>query len=525
MKLQRMLFIPEMKWFGLFLISLSIFCRMWLKSRRFGRLAVALPAIVLTVAFVWAVIASLRNSRDPALLDQYLTLARQAVADSNIADARLLYRRAQQLAPGNQSIPAELATSLFGLGERAEAYQLLSSIAPVQKSGHLPAHRFLVQNPPELPQGPRDYFRAIHLSHLVRNSAETRAERVQLLQILAQYRKFDDVEKLIREALDRYPEDRLFLAQLKFRNGDQSGARRETEEVCQAFSVLIQQAPENVDSRIHLAQGYVFLTKFADAICVISEGMSRSLARESHAPAKHQTSTDAPAAENDTNTVIESEQSLHASVRECHRKLAEVLCNIYFAWMSTLPADDQAMQFRCLQRMLNQNTVATSAAAKGLASASESSIGAPAELHARLQDALVDPENSWMIAAIEGNARIARGEWPIAEEAYRTALKSVPDEPTLANNLAWLLLRKSRAITEEAAEEVRQQTMVEALQWSEIAVEQMPEIVSFLETRGQIQAGLGNHALALKDLNECLERGKDSPEIRRTIEAATQSLR
>jgi tetratricopeptide (TPR) repeat protein len=175
--------------------------------------------------------------------------------------------------------------------------------------------------------------------------------------------------------------------------------------------------------------------------------------------------------------------------------------------------------------MLHQNTVATSAAAKGLASASESSIGAPAELHARLQDALVDPENSWMIAAIEGNARIARGEWPIAEEAYRTALKSVPDEPTLANNLAWLLLRKSRAITEEAAEEVRQQTMVEALQWSEIAVEQMPEIVSFLETRGQIQAGLGNHALALKDLNECLERGKDSPEIRRTIEAATQTLR
>jgi tetratricopeptide (TPR) repeat protein len=525
MSIQRLLFIPEMKWFGRFLVGVAIFSWAWLKSRRFARIAWAAPAMILTVAFVWSAGVSWLRSRDPALLDQYLILARQAVADGHVADARLLFRRAQILAPGDNGISAELATSLFDLGERSEAYQLLSSIAPVQKSGYLPAHRFLVQNPPELPPAQQDYFRAIHLSHLVRNTAETRAERVQLLHILAQYRKFDDVERLIRDALDRYPEDRLFLAQLKFRNGDQSGARRETEEACRAFSVLIEQDPGNADRRIHLAQGYVFLTKFADAICVISEGMSRSQARESHAPATHQTSIDAPTAENDTNTEIESEQSLHASVRERHRKLAEVLCNIYFAWMSTLPADDQTMQFRCLQRMLNQNTVATSAAAKGLASASEFSIGAPAEMLTRLQTALADPENSWTIAAIEGNARVARGEWPIAEEAYRTALKSVPDEPTLANNLAWLLLRKSRAITEEAAEEVRQQTMVEALQWSEIAVEQMPEIVSFLETRGQIQAGLGNHALALKDLNECLERGKDSPEIRRTIEAATQTLR
>ena len=130
-----------------------------------------------------------------------------------------------------------------------------------------------------------------------------------------------------------------------------------------------------------------------------------------------------------------------------------------------------------------------------------------------------------MISAIEGNARVARGEWSFAEEAFRIALESAPDEPTLANNLAWLLLRKSRASTGEAAEQVRQQTLTEAFQWSEKAVEQMPEIVSFLETRGQIQAALGNHALALKDLNECLKRGKDSLEIQRTIEAATRSLK
>jgi tetratricopeptide (TPR) repeat protein len=253
MSIQRLLFISEMKWFGRFLVGVAIFSWAWLKSRRFARIAWAAPAMILTVAFVWSAGVSWLRSRDPALLDQYLILARQAVADGHVADARLLFRRAQILAPGDNGISAELATSLFDLGERSEAYQLLSSIAPVQKSGYLPAHRFLVQNPPELPPAQQDYFRAIHLSHLVRNTAETRAERVQLLHILAQYRKFDDVERLIRDALDRYPEDRLFLAQLKFRNGDQSGARRETEEACRAFSVLIQQDPGNADRRIHLA--------------------------------------------------------------------------------------------------------------------------------------------------------------------------------------------------------------------------------------------------------------------------------
>jgi hypothetical protein len=53
----------------------------------------------------------------------------------------------------------------------------------------------------------------------------------------------------------------------------------------------------------------------------------------------------------------------------------------------------------------------------------------------------------------------------------------------------------------------------------------MPEIVSFLETRGQIQAALGNHAQALRDLIACVDRGKDSPDIQRTMEACARALR
>lgn len=518
MKVQRLLLIPEVLWFGRFLASLLIFFWMWIRSRRFMRLVIATPAIALTIAFAWAVIVSHLRSRDPALLEHYLSLARQAVGESELKDARLLFRRAQQLAPGDQSITMELASSLFQLNERSEAYQLLGSIAPVQKSGHLPAHRFLAENPPDLEPVQKDYFQAIHLSHLVRNSAETRQERIQLLQMLARYRKFDDVEKLIREALDRYPEDRLFLAQLKAREGDQPGARRETEQACEALMAIVAKEPRNADRRIQLAQGLVFLSRFADAICVMSEGLT-----DTPSAGVALATTDSVGDELTNRGVVNANSGSGGSETVGrndvgrNQKLALTLSNTYFAWMKTLPLDERAMQLRCLERMLNQNAEKSSATDKPA--------DLPMDLNARMQSALQDPAMSWVRAAVEGNARAARGELFDAESAYRLALQSAPNDPTLSNNLAWVLLTQSRTQKADAPEQVQQQLLTEALRWSEQAVQEMPEIVSFLETRGQIQAALGNHAQALSDLAACLDRGKDSPEIQRTMEACARALR
>ena len=524
MKIQRLLFLPEMLWLFRLLMSLLIFFRMWLTSRSYLRLLCAVPAIALTLAFVGAMASSQLRNRDPNLRGHYLTLARQAVVEGNVKDARLLFRRAQQLAPGDQNITMELASSLFRLGERSEAYQLLSSIAPSGKSGHLPAHQFLAENPPDLSQVQKDRFRAIHLSHLVRNSAETRQERIQFLKILARYRKFDDVKKLIHEALDRYPEDRLFLAQLRIREGDQLGARRETEQACEALSAIVAQEPRNADRRIQLAQGLVFLSRFADAICVVSEGMT-----DPQSAASALSTTDSFGGElanrdvvrdNDGDGGIEGTRQNDDGQNDDvgrDQKLALTLSNTYFAWMKTLPIDERAMQLRCLERMLNQNAQKVST--------TEQSVDLPVDLNARMKAALQDPAMSWIRAVVEGNARAARGELPDAERAYRFALQSAPNDPTLANNLAWVLLTKSQPKQADSSEQMRQQLLTEALRWSEQAVRAMPETVSFLETRGQIQAALGNHAQALSDLTACLDRGKDSPDIQRTLEACARALR
>lgn len=499
MKIQRLLLIREIQWCGRLLISLLLFFRMWLESRRFVRLIRAAPAIVLMTAFAWAVVVSQLRNRDPALLEHYLTRARQAASQGDVQETRLLFRRAQQLAPADVSITHELAESLFQQGARPEAYQLLSSIAPSRQSGYLPAHRFLAQHPPDLKQVPQDYFRAIHLSHLVRNAAETREERIQLLQMLGRYRRFDDVENLIRGALTRYPEDQLFLAQLKFREGDRSGARQETEKACRTLSALVEKEPQKADRRIQLAQGYVFLARFADAICVMSEGITLAGMLLDHAA---------------TDIVAERPSADPSAAPSAERqKLASTLSHIYFAWINTLPAADQEMQLQCLQQMVLPEV--------------EESLerGHSKDLQTQLHAALLNPATSWILRAMEGTARAARGELPEAEHEYRQVLQLCANEPTVANNLAWVILEQTRQAPRGADQSVQQARLQEALECSERAVSEMPHIASFLETRGQIHAALGNYAEAIRDLSECQKLGKDSPNIQRTLKLATQAVR
>lgn len=506
MKLKRLLLIPDMKWLGRLLFSLLLFFRTWWRSRRFGRLAIASPAIALIFAFVSAVAVSHLRSRDPALLEQYLMLARQAVADGNVQDVRLLFQKASQLAQSNHDIITELASSLYELGEQAEAYQLLESIAPTHSSGHLPAHRFLAQHPPDLPPEKKDYFQAVHLSHLVRNSVESREERVELLHLLAKYRKLADVEALVDEALDRYPEDRLLLAQLKSRQGDQSGARWETEAACRVFETLLAESPHNVDLRIHLAQAYVFLGRFPDAVCVLSEGMPTAESPPADSPIA---SGLAPDGKRDPASQVAYAETLAGR----RRNIALTLSNTYLAWMTTLPTDEQQTQLQCLDRLLHRNENAVSGNDR------------PDRLATAMRAVLLNPSTSWVLAALDGNARVARGEWDRAEDAYRLALKSAPDDPTLANNLAWVLLRKCQSLQMSTPVDKRQQFLAEALALSEQATADMPNIVSFLETRGQIHAELGNHSEAMGDLTACVSRGKDNPTIQRTIEACVRALR
>lgn len=508
MSLSRLLFIREAVWLARFAGSLVLFAGMWIRSRRYLRLVAALPALALATAFGWAVLQSHQARSNPALLESILTQARSSFADGQIIQARLLFRRAEQLAPGNRELTMEFAESLFRHGDRPEAYQMLASIAPVRKSGYIPAHRFLSQNPPDGSAVQQDYFRAIHLSHLVSNSAESREERMQLLRLLARYRRFDDAEKLIRNALDRYPEDRLLLAQLKVRANDHSGARRSTEEACEVLKSLVANEPGRVDRRMQLAQGYVYLGQFADAVCSLSDGMSR-------------TSNDVHSVTSTAPTVPQSDSL--GSVSELppeDRELAGTLVNTYFAWMSTLPLMEQSTQRRCLHRMLHgTNSAVETSESEEKASAKTTVAFASTNLKDQLMVAIVDPQFRWIRYAIRGNAEAALGRFSEAEKSFRAALSECPSDPSVNNNLAWILYHRAVSTTAPMTADVRKTTLEEAVVLSQRAVESMPDVASFLETRGQIYAAVGRHQDAVRDLVACQKLGKDSTQIQKTLQS------
>lgn len=504
MSLSRLLFVREAVWLIRFAGSLVLFAGMWIRSRRYLRLLAALPALALATAFGWAVFQSYLDRRDPALRENILTQARSAFVDGQIKQARLLFRRAEQLAPGNRELTMEFAESLFRQGERPEAYQMLASIAPVRKTGYLPAHRFLAQNPPDGSAVQRDYFRAIHLSHLVRGSSETRDERTQLLGLLAKYRRFDDAEQLIRSALDRYPEDRLFLAQLKVRANDQVGARRTTEEARDALQSLVAENPRRIDRRLQLAQGYVFLGQFADAICCLSDGLNRNPNLPPNLPSMEANAANQETSSNEKDKPLDHEQ-----------QLTKTLVRTYFAWMSKLPFPEQVTQQRCLLRMLQEDQTVL---VEG--ESSESLLN----LQDKLTSALLDPKHLWIRDAIRGNAEASLGRLKEAETLYRRALSSSPTDPTLNNNLAWVLFTQAQSSLVPVDHSVRSRMLNEASSMSQQAVETMPDIASFLETRGQIHAALGRYQEAAQDLLACQKLGKDSIEIRRTLDSISRHV-
>ncbi len=446
------------------------FAWLWLKSRRFVRILAGLPAIALAAAFAWAILkSSLLNSRAERL-ERYLAEARAAVAESDVRSARLLFRRAEQVDPGNLDLKLEFATTLYHGGERSEAFQMLLTIAPIRKTGHLPAHRFLAEHPPEGPKANQDAFRAIHLSHLVRTSTATRAERNQLLQLLATYKRFSDAEALIQSSLKEHPEDRLLLAQLKSASGDSNAARREATMACDDLAERLQTNPGQHEIRVSLAQAQVMIGRFSEAVTTLCDGIQLT-PRDSQESSKFQT------------TIVRT----------------------YLGWLSTLPMETQIVQRRCLYFMM-----------KEMPSAATSDLFAPS-FESSLTEYMQSENGRWMVPAIHGNALATSGDLSAAETRFREALESKPNDPVIANNLAWVILQSAQDRKDRGNAAAR---LEEALALCQIATSRMPDIASFHETRAQVCLALERPDEALADFRKCQELGMSTE----AIEAAIQRL-
>ena len=465
-------------------LAFFLFLTQWLHSRKLSRLLYALPAVFVGVAFCGTIVLSRSEQRRVTLLEAYLSGAREAVQQKDAAFARLSFRRAQVLSRLDRDVTYEFALCMYNLGLHQESLQMMAGIAPLRSTGHLPAHRFLAEHAPAEDPVKADVFKAVHLSHIVRSSSDCKQSRMELISIFARYRRFDQADKLLRQTLDQNPEDRLTIARLKAKSGKIDEAREEALLACSVLQSLLASSPHDDEIRIQLAQGYIFLGDFSRALIVLVEGF-----REHRSP-----------------------------------RLISAMAATYEHWYSLLDERQQERQRICLLRILSGSAVADGQ--QGGRDTDRSS--------ALFTDAIESDHRSLVIPLLLGSASAAAGDLTTAENSLRSALKAAPEDPSVKNNLAWVLGEQIRYHQLQSARQknidVEPQPLLpdqlinlsEALSLSDAAVLLMPDEFEFRETRAQLLALSGRHVEAISDFELCLDAGIRTRELH---QALSKSLR
>ncbi len=469
--------IPELRFMINAPYGLMLFFFNWVRSRSVLRIFTAVPAFVLASVFLWSMVISRSAERRSLLLNEYLESARHAVRDQNINASRLDYRRTQELSNNSEDVTFEYAEAMFSLGQTSDSLQLMAGLAPINKPGYIPAHRFLADHVQIEDPLKADKFRAIHLSHMVRDSTQNRLERLELVRIFARYKEFDLVDRLLQQSLDEYPEDRFMRATIKARMGKIEDARAEASLACDVLKPFVAGDPANIDRRTQLAQGHVFLGEFLKAIEVLAEGLPY----------------------------------------DADGQLLESIATTYTHWYSLLTPSQQQSQLRCLHRLVYRKLSDDERAGQTDLATTD-----------LFRSAMETEQRDVILLALLGTANAASGDLISAERSLRAALTIAPNEPTVSNNLAWVLSRRATEIQNQAQDNNdsgsplldvsdEQLLLSEAKVLVDSAVRLMPDVADFRETRGQVLYQLGLHNESIDDLRHCLESGLSTKSIHQTL--------
>lgn len=108
-----------------------------------------------------------------------------------------------------------------------------------------------------------------------------------------------------------------------------------------------------------------------------------------------------------------------------------------------------------------------------------------------------------------GNLYAEQGQWRLARESYRQALRREPGNAAAMNNLSWVLLRSAESD--------------EALVWAERAVAAAPQEPTYLDTLAEVRLALDDQPGARAALAAALALDP-SPELRRSLESKQHQL-
>ena len=455
----------------------------WFRSRRWSRLCPGAFPLIISIVLSWSLLAHRIPGQRERMIEDYRLAAQAAAESGDVKDYRLNFRRMLEISGGGPKLRFEFASTLYSLGEEDEALRMMSGLAPVQTGGYPPAHRFLASHLPAGQSRQIDLIRAVHLSHIVSQNSSARAERLELVSLLAKYKNYDRAEKLLRPTLDKFPEDCLTIARLKVRAGNIEAGRSEARRACEVLRPIVAREPGNLIRRLQLAQSYVFLAEPDNSLKVLLKALPESV--------------DPPP---DT-------------------MLLEAITTTLGVWLSLMPAEKQTVQRECLRQLAalaeasNTDDHSTTANGADVASAPDD--------RQFLSEVMQSPRRQVVVLFLEGTIAAAEGNWSVAEQRLRSASDCLPDDPSINNNLAWILAKSSESLMDKAA---REATLNEASLMSARSIDASPDVAAFHETYAQVLAMSGRHSQAIAEWEQCLSMGLRSRHIHKSLAASLNIL-
>lgn len=513
----------------------------WLMSRRGKKLLLGLPAIVVTAMLIYCLTHGRTTKSRAALLKPYETAAHRAQSSGEFEKSELFFRRAVSLSNGTDICRYNHALSLQKLGQQKRSLGIIQSLAPVDRTGYLPAHQFLAQHLQSAPQ-PDATALTHHLRQILIADPNSSATTVALARTLARQQNFQEARQLLNGALSKHPEAHILMAQLLVKTGQHKQAHQEFDRAEEFYKRQLHEDPNDTQSLILLAQAMVFRGRFKDAEEILAAGLS------------HQDS----------------------------QPIRDALVIVYISWFDLTDNSDVATKVRCLDAALKLKNdhpavIQRCARFQFTSSDTEKSDVVTEQLNA----ALANGTAPTVVHVLLGTDAARKSDFRKALVHLEQAQLQSPDQPIVNNNLAWVLHQQSKsnrmskpadrgtrvphalvsiAMHPGAGSVISAGTLARqtqptvndsnrdrnaspptnnpannnpaqrgrlldrALVHATKALEQAPRVPEFLETRGQILTDMKQWNQSIRDLEAALQQGYTSDDVHHTLAIAYEAV-
>lgn len=429
-------------------------CVEWIMSRNYRALFESVPAIAAATAMIVMMVLVFRLSAEENI-EAYKNALMEGPTAQSPAAAILILERLSLLDPDQPEYRYHWALALRLQGHPERAASLLSSIAPLDRAGYVPAHLVLAQrlldNQPK-PDSLR--IAEIHLRRALERQPDSEDALSMLGQLYFAQGKYKDAERYLLQVVIARPELSLCLAQLYSALGNKPSMEVNARRAQKYFRERVDASVDDHSARMNWARMTLLLGDGPNAIAILQDGL-----RLSGDPTYRRALGQAYVAWADALVKMGN-----ANVGQCLALLEQGIRHDY-----TNPA--------LIDRLLV------------LCRAKEPEAG---KVRGTLRQLLAEGVAVSTVNLILGADARERGRLEEARQHFERAFALAPEMPIVINNLAWSL-----AFSENP-------DLQRSLGLIESALQRWPNQLNFRETRGQILIKLGRWKEALSDLEAAL---------------------